>query len=137
MFRWKKMSFGLCGASASFQRYMDHITRGLHRTNDDGSKAPIHVFCYIDDILIASESKEDHIKDLDEVMRRLKEYGMKLSAHKCNFFQSEVDFLGYRLTRHGAEPTKEKVRAIEAFPRPRNLGNLKSFLGMVQFYHLY
>ena len=135
LYKFVRMPYGLCNASATFQRYMDHILRGLSRKNDDGSKTPIQVFCFIDDILIASEDRETHVKDLDAVMTRLEENNMKISAHKCHFFQKEVEFLGYRLTADGVLPTKDKCQAIEEYEPPKTLKGIKSFVGLVHFYH--
>ena len=134
-FRFKRMPYGLCNASATFQKYMDFIMRRLKRQNEDGTETEVHTFVFIDDILVASEDEETHEKDLDAVMTRLQKNNMKISAHKCHFFQEEVEFLGHKLTQQGVLPTDEKSKAIEEYEPPKTLRGIKAFVGLVHFYH--
>ena len=135
LFEYLYMPYGLCGAAQSFQRFIDKILRGLKRTNNDGTLSDVTFFAYIDDILIASENEDQHKKDLLAVFQKLSEYNLKLSKHKCEFFQEELNFVGYTLTEKGIKPMDDKIVAIKNFPRPETYELLKRFLGMVNFYH--
>lgn len=74
LFQFIRMTFGLCNATQTFQRLMDTVLRGLD-----------HTFCYIDDILIASQTPQQHIAHLQEVLKRLQEHGLHINLDKCSF----------------------------------------------------
>lgn len=73
--------------------------------------------------------------NLEQVLRRLNDYNVKLNPQKCKLFLSEIDLLGYRLNGEGLLPSPEKVKTIKLTPRPKNVTELKSFLGLVNFYN--
>ena len=91
-------------------------------------------FVYIDDIMIFSESEEDHWKHLSEVFNRLEHFGLILNKDKCVFAVMEVDFLGHRVDSQGVRPLETKVSAIRDFPKPRTVKDLRKFLGAINFY---
>ncbi|MEL7340008.1 MAG: RNase H-like domain-containing protein, partial [Bacteroidota bacterium] len=134
-FEFLRMNFGLSGAAQSFQRFIDNILRGLSSTSTDGTTRQLTIFCYVDDVLLASDNHEEHEQDLEVLFRRLAEYDLRLSIHKCEFAVSELNFLGHRLGGQGISPLPEKVSAIQDFPQPTNYKQLRRFLGMINFYH--
>lgn len=93
-----------------------------------------HVTCYLDDILITGSTIEDHLSNLEEVLRRLKEHGARLRKEKCQFFMGSVEYLGHRIDKSGIHPTTGKLRAISEAPVPRNVQELRSFLGLLNYY---
>ncbi len=117
------MPFGLRNASQTSQRFIDSVLRGLD-------------FCcaYVDDILIASKTEEDHIQHLEEVFRRLDEHGLVVNADKCCFGRAEVSFLGHVVSAQGVRPPQAKDKAVTDFPRPHTKRQLRRFLGMINFY---
>ncbi|KAL4135064.1 hypothetical protein QTP88_006725 [Uroleucon formosanum] len=117
------MSFGLRNAAQSFQRFIDEVLRGLD-----------FCFSYIDDILVASVSEEEHIKHLRIIFERLSEYSLVLNPKKCVFGQSEVRFLGYMISKEGIRPLPDRVTDILSFKRPSSAKGLRQFLGMLNFY---
>lgn len=117
------MPFGLRNAGATFQRFMDNIFMNLNC-----------VFIYIDDLLVMSDTKEQHQKDLKEVFRILEENNLKLSVHKCEFFKPNLNYLGFNISSKGITPTPEKVEEIKNFPEPNESTSLRRFLGMINFY---
>ena len=123
LFEYTVMTFGLRNAGQSFQRYIHRVLGDLH-----------FVFAYIDDILIASSTHEEHENLLRIVFQRLKEYSLRINLGKCEFGKSELEFLGYRLNHKGCFPTPEKVQAITNFTKPKTIVELRRFLGMVNFY---
>jgi hypothetical protein len=123
LFELPFMTFGLRNAAQTFQRFMDKVLRGLD-------------FCYvyIDDILIASSSPEEHVEHLKTVFSRLEKYGVVVNPNKCVFGQKEVRFLGYLVSGAGTRPLPEKVEAIKGFAQPQTVKSLRQFLGMINFY---
>lgn len=126
LFEFPAMPFGLRNAAQTFQRFIDEVLRGLD-------------FCmvYIDDILVASESKEQHIEHLHILFRRLRKYGIIINTTKCVFGQTTVNFLGYQVSNGGVFPLPEKVDAVSNFPKPETAKQLRKFLGMLNFYRIF
>lgn len=125
LFEFNRLPFGLCNAPATFQRLMqsvmhDHIFRIL--------------ICYLDDLLVFSGSFDDHLSNLEEVFRRLREVGVKLNPSKCEFAKSEVAFLGHRISASGIATDPDKTRAIMDFPTPQTLKDVRSFVGLASYY---
>ena len=123
LYEYTVMTFGLRNAGQSFQRYIHAALGDLE-----------FVFAYIDDILIASSNPEEHEMHLRTVLKRLKEYRLHINVSKCQFGQSELEFLGHLVNREGFKPTAEKVRAVTEFPKPQTVIELRRFLGMINFY---
>ena len=124
LFEFLRMPFGLKNSAQSFQRLMDSVLRDLP-----------FLFVYLDDILVASTSKSQHLSHLRTLFERLNEHGLIVNPAKCQFGLSTIDFLGHRVTKDGAVPLPSKVEAVTQFPRPLTVKALQEFLGMVNFYH--
>ena len=92
------------------------------------------VCCYLDDLLITGPTEKDHLKSLEEVLRRLSKSGLRLKKDKCTFNSKSVIYLGYKIDEHGLHPTDEKVCAIKSAPAPRNVTELRSYLGILNYY---
>ena len=92
------------------------------------------VCAYIDDILIASTSLEEHYQHIDMVFCRLDKYGVVINLAKCQFGQTEVKFLSNLITQEGIRPLPRKIETIIIFPPPNSRRKLKQFLGMVNLY---
>ena len=110
-------------APSIFQATMDKIWAGID-----------NVFFYVDDVLIPSKTREEHTDVLQKVFHRLEKYNVKLNAAKCQFYKPELKYLGYVLCSEGVRPVQSKIDAVRCAPRPQNVTELKSFLGMVNFY---
>ena len=123
LYQYNRLPFGVASAPSIFQRTMEGILRGIP-----------NVCVYIDDILITGESEQEHLKTLDKVLTRLGEAGLKLKRQKCFFMQSSVEYLGHTISAEGLRPTQEKVRAVTEAPNPRSVSQLRSFLGLVNYY---
>ena len=123
LFEFKVMQFGLRGAAQTFQRYIDHILRGLP-----------FVTVYIYDILVSSSSPQEHLEHLNIVFERLRENGLLINLFKCVFGLPEVKILGYLVSAQGISPLPEKVADIKKFSQPQTISQLRRFLGMMNFY---
>ena len=121
------MSFGLCGAAQTFQRFVDQVFRGL--TSKNGRK--VKYFCYLNDILLASDNMQEHLEDVEALFKRLNEYGLKINLAKCVFQEKELQFLGHTITPKGISPQNSKVEAIRNFAKPVTLKDLRRYLGMI------
>ena len=123
LFRYNRLPFGVASAPAIFQRTIESILRGIP-----------HVCVYIDDILVTGKSQEEHLQTVDEVLSRLEAAGLRLKRDKCTFMLPSVEYLGHTISAEGLQPTTEKVRAIVEAPAPQNVSQLRSFLGLVNYY---
>ncbi|KAL6728867.1 hypothetical protein Aduo_010600 [Ancylostoma duodenale] len=123
-FEYIRMPMGLKGAPATFQRIMDNFKKHLRA----------RVFIYIDDLIITSETPEEHLVDIDEVLTKIEQIGMKLKASKCEFAREGIKFLGFILSKDGIKPNPEKTKAIDEYPTPKNTTDIKAFLGMCSFF---
>ena len=124
LFEFVKMPFGLRNAAQTFQRFMDQVLRGIPSA-----------YAYIDDVLIASPTPEQHLDDLRTVFTRLASHGIVINPNKCLFGVPELDFLGHHIDCHGITPLPEKVQAVRDFPQPQSQRQLRRFIGLVNFYH--
>ncbi len=126
LFEYLRMPFGLMNAPQTFQRFMHSIFGDLE-----------FIFVYIDDILIASRSPEEHQQHLDIVFKRLAANGLSINTAKCEFKRTEIIFLGHKVTPDGLFPLKDKIDAVLSFPKPTSKRQLRRFLGLVGFYRTF
>ena len=94
-----------------------------------------NVFCYLDDILITGPSEDAHLAHLEEVLARLKRYGVQAKIAKCEFNKPSVEYLGHKVDALGLHTTEKKVEAVLKAPNPKNLTELRSFLGLLHYYN--
>jgi cleavage and polyadenylation specificity factor subunit 1 len=123
LFEFVRMPFGLQNAGQSFQRMMDVILADMPA-----------VFCYMDDILVASPNHATHLQDLRRLLTALQNHGLVLNLEKCLFAKTQVEFLGHIIDDSGARPLVSNVAAVQEFPPPTTVKELQQFLGMVNFY---
>ena len=88
-------------------------------------------------ILIAGKTEQDHLAILEKILSGLQNAGTRLKRSKFAFMLSSIDYLRHRISAHGLQPTKEKVRAISEAPAPLNVTQLRSFLGVVNYYSMF
>ena len=100
------MPFGLCNATATFQRLMAHAL--ILVTNKYGNL----VMCYVDYVVIATPTLEDHIERLDEVFAYMKRSGLKCKPSKCEILKDSIKYLGRMVDRHGIRPDPDAVEAV-------------------------
>ena len=93
-----------------------------------------NVICYIHDILVSGEDEDSHVQSLKEVFTRLEKHGIRLKQKKCCFLLHKVKYLGHQISEEGIQPFASKVSAIIKAPTPKDLQQLRSFLGLVNYY---
>ena len=128
LFQWKRMPFGLCNATATFQRLMAHALIGVTK------KYRNLVMCYVDDVVIATPTLEDHIERLDEVFACMKRSGLKCKTSKCEILKDSIKYLGRMVDKHGIRPDPDAVEAVLTWKSPKTEHQLMSFLGFANYY---
>lgn len=124
-YQFKVLPFGLTNAPSVFQTAMNALFSDmLHKG----------VLIYLDDILIYSKTEEQHYELLDRVLRRLREAGLRAKLSKCHFFKDELTYLGHVVSKHGLKPDSSKVDAIDNWPTPRSIHDVRSFLGLANYF---
>ena len=124
-FEYLVMPMGLCNAPATFQTLMNQIFYDC---------IDVFLVVYMDDLLVFSKTEEEHFRNLETVLERLKRNELYVSPKKCEFFQTEIDFLGFLVGRDGIRVNPEKVDVLKTWPKPKSLTELRSFLGLLQFF---
>ena len=122
LYQYNRLPFGISSTPAIFQRVMEILLQGIP-----------NVSVYIDDILITGRTQEEHLQNLQVVLSRLERAGLRLKRPKYTFMLPSLDYLGYRISAEGIQPTKEKVGAILEAPDPQNISQLRSFLRMLNY----
>uniref|UniRef100_A0A158P4S6 RNA-directed DNA polymerase n=1 Tax=Tetranychus urticae TaxID=32264 RepID=A0A158P4S6_TETUR len=124
-YEWLVMPFGLKNAPATFQRILQRVL---------GSLLYNGAINYLDDIIIYSKTFSEHLQLLEKIFTLCKDNNIKLKLSKCDFAQNEVDYLGYIISEEGVRPSKQKVKAVEHFPVPSNVKEVRQFLGLANYY---
>ena len=128
LFQWKRMPFGLCNATATFQRLMAQALTSV--TKKYGNL----IMCYVDDVVIATPTLEDHIERLEEVLSCMKQAGLKCKPSKCEILRDSIKYLGRLVDKHGVRPDPEAVEAVLTWKAPKTDTQLMSFLGFANYY---
>lgn len=124
-YAFTRLPFGLNVSPNSFQRMMTIAMAGL---------TPECAFVYIDDIVVIGCSAEHHIKNLINVFKRLRHYNLKLNPEKCQFFKTEVTYLGHKITDQGILPDDTKFEVIKNYPIPTNADETRRFVAFCNYY---
>ncbi|GFN87854.1 transposon ty3-g Gag-Pol polyprotein [Plakobranchus ocellatus] len=124
LWEFLRMPFGLKNAAQSFQRLMDGILRDIP-----------FAFVYLDDILVASRSSQEHAQHLEQLFKLLSANGLVINKAKCIFGAEELDFLGYHVSAIGIAPLPDRVAALRDSKPPQNRTGLQRFTGMINYYH--
>lgn len=125
LFQFTRMPFGLSNAPATLQRYIEKVL---------GPELYPHVFVYLDDIIIVATSFVEHLKWLRIVLEKLQSAGLTINREKSEFCCSEVKYLGFIVNKSGLQVDPEKTSSVTDFPAPRNIKQIRRFLGMASWY---
>ena len=128
LFQFKVLPFGVCNGPATFQRLMEHVLSGLQWKI---------CLLYLDDIIVFSKTFEEHVEQLSQVLTRIGNAGLKIAPKKLHFFQSHVTFLGHVVSKEGVATDLSKTQCIADWPQPRNVKEVRQFLGLCSYYRRY
>ena len=123
LYWYTRLPFGVSSAPAIFQRTMDTILAGTP-----------HVACYIDDIIVTGTDVADHLRNLGSVLDSLQKHGIKAKESMCTLMGESIQYLGYVVDRAGIHSLPDRVKAIVDAPLPQNMQELRSFLGLINYY---
>ena len=124
-FECLRMPFGLTNAPATFQRCMEEAMGDLNLKI---------CMIYLDDLICYSKTEDEHLDRLRQIFERLRASGLKLKPEKCKFFQSEITYLGHRVSKEGIHPSAENIEAIKKMKVPTTYTEIRSFVNMVGAY---
>ena len=125
LYEWNVMPFGLCNAPATFSRLMENVLNGLiWRT----------CLVYLDDIIAVGDCFDKALANLEGVFARLRLACLKLKPKKCELFKRQVEYLGHEVSVDGIRPSASKVQALLVWKPPRDVHEIRSFLGFVSYY---
>lgn len=125
LWQFTVMAFGLCNAQATFERFMERFLHGLS-----------YDIClvYLDNIIVHSKTFDEQIENLKFVFERLKDANLKLCPNKCQLCQTEVLFLGHKISENGISTDPNKIKAVKDWPTPKSTKEVRSFLGLTSYY---
>ena len=121
--QFKRTPFGLSQAPAYFQLLIDKVLAGCSE----------FAMRYLDNIIIFSQSEEEHLEHLERIFQRLQQFGLKMKREKCAFFKKHIQYLGHLVSESGFEPLPEKLEAIK-MPAQTTAKEVKQFLGLIGYY---
>uniref|UniRef100_A0A669CY19 ribonuclease H n=1 Tax=Oreochromis niloticus TaxID=8128 RepID=A0A669CY19_ORENI len=123
--QFRRMPQGLTNSPATFQQTMEKVMEGINLQE---------VVAFLDDLIIFSNSLEEHEERVMKVLKHIAEFGLKLSPSKCKFFQTSVKYLGHVISAQGIQPDPDKIVAVKDWPCPQTAKELRSFLGFTGYY---
>ena len=124
LFKPTRLTFGIKSATGIFQRAIENKLKGLE-----------HTVVRVDDILVGGKNDQELLNNLKSVFVVLKGNGLRLKREKGVFLKDKVCYLGYKINKDGLTPIPEKIDAVLNAPTPKNVTELKAFLGMLNYYH--
>lgn len=124
-FEYTVLPMGLCNAPGTFMQLMNQTFSDMLDQS---------VLCFLDDILIFSKTEAEHVQHVREVLSRLRKQELYVKMSKCAFMQREVAFLGHRIGADGLRVAPDKIGAVQAWPTPTSVSDVRSFLGLANFY---
>lgn len=125
LFEFNRMPFGLCNAPSTFSRAMSRAMKGILWSE---------VLIYLDDVIVFARTFDEYLSRLQNVFDRLRAANLKLKSQKCKFGQEKVTFLGHVVTPDGVTTDPRKCEAIQKVPVPHRVKELRSFLGLTNYY---
>ena len=127
-YRFCRMPQGFCNSSSIFQRLMNMVLRGL---------TFVSCLCYLDDVVVFAPSLEQYLVNLETVLVRIREAGLKLKPKKCKILSRTIRFLGFNISGDGVSVCMDKIEAVQSWKFPKTLTEVRSFVGLCNYYRQY
>nr|CAD2201248.1 unnamed protein product [Meloidogyne enterolobii] len=124
VYEFLRMPFGLCGAPCTFMKVMEYLRKDLSAS----------FLVYLDDVILGSIDEQEHLKDIENFLKILIKYNLKLKLEKCSFGKSEIKYLGFLISEEGIRPDPKNIAAVQKFEPPKTLTELRSFIGAVSYF---
>ncbi len=126
LYRYNRLVFGVASAPALWQRAMDQVLQGFPGTQSS---------TYLDDIIVTGDSDNSHLENLARLLKRLEEYELRATRDKCEFFKDKITYCGNKIDANGLHKCHDKLRAVAEAPQPKDVSQLRSFLGFINYYN--
>lgn len=126
--RYVTMPFGLCNAPATFQRLMEKVLEGMVWDT---------VVVYLDDVVIFSQTIEDHMTHLKQVLDRFRQHNLKLKPRKCDLCRTQIKYLGHTVSSKGIATDPSLVERVQNWPQPTTVRKVRGFIGLANYYKAY
>jgi len=123
LYTMNRLAFGIASSPSIWQEKLDQILQDIP-----------YCHCILDDILSLGRDDSEHLNILDKVCKRLLSYGLRLNKDKCAYMQDKLEYCGYVITRDGVQQSPDKISAIINAPAPTNVAQLRSTLGLINYY---
>jgi hypothetical protein len=124
LYEFTRMPFGLCGAPSTFQRVMESLKKKLSAA----------FFVYLDDVILASSTEQEHLSDLERFLRVIIESAMKLKLSKCQWGKAEIKYLGHLISEKGIRIDPKNIESVTKFQPPTTITELRSFIGAMSYF---
>ena len=125
LWEWTRLPFGLCSATATFQRTMELALSNLQWST---------CLIYLDDVVVFGKTFQEHLSRLEAVLARIQNAGLKLKPRKCHFFQNHVEFLGHIISAEGIFPNPQNTMKVIGWREPSTVTEVRSYLGLCSYY---
>ena len=125
LYEFNKLPFGLVNSPSLYSRALSLVLRGLSWKS---------VLAYLDDICVLGKSVDDHLTNLKHVLKRFRQYGLKLKPTKCDLFQTEIEFLGRKVGKEGVAMTSESIKIVQNWSPPTSIKGIERFLGLINYH---
>ena len=127
MYEWNRVAMGLMGACSYFQRSMaaDVFVDILHQI----------VKIYLDDLLVFAATEDEFLANMEAVFQRCEKFNITLNPAKCRFGMADVEYVGHKLSQDGISFTRDRTDEVAGMPEPQTAGEMKMFIGMVNYFH--
>ncbi|XP_055345223.1 uncharacterized protein K02A2.6-like [Paramacrobiotus metropolitanus] len=123
LFRYNRLPFGVASGPSIFQQIVERILQGCEG-----------VAVYLDDIIVNGATEEEHLRNLEKVLQQLEENGLTRKQTMCRFMQESVEYLGFVVDSRGRHISRDRAKALLDMDEPRNVSELRAFLGLVNHY---
>lgn len=123
LFRCNRLMYGVASASAIWQRTMESILSGVPG-----------IAIFLDDIRVSGKDTAEHVKRLELVLKRLSEHNIRINVNKCEFLKDKISYCDYEIGEDGIRKELKKIETVREMPRPKNLTELRAFIGLINYY---